>query len=141
MKFKNIAEYRKSAHKGNDSWYKLLPQSDKKRFISDCLSEFIVQTSQKEVVYSYEIMRLFYREMGVKPSADYTAKVFEHKFNVQSIKVEWTSGTFGEPDFYFKTRQAYFGFILKPEIDLYKLSEIKRKYTDPIDMPNLNCLR
>ena len=127
-----LKEYFQGAGKesGSDSWYKLLPTAKKKSFISDCLSEFVVQTSEKKVVYFNDINRLFHRETGVKPSGNYVSEVFREKFGTQSITVQCSAvhDTLGELHWYAERRSAYFGFVLKSEIDFNRLQEIKKRY-------------
>ena len=125
-----LKEYFQGAKKesGSDSWYKLLSAAKKKSFISDCLSEFVVQTSERKVVYFHQIMGLFHREIGVKPSPNYVSEVFRDKFGTQSITVQSRSAPLGELGCYVERRSGYFGFVLKSEIDLNRLHEIKKRY-------------
>ena len=113
-----LKEYFQGAKKesGSDSWYKLLWAKQKKSFILDCLSEFVVQTSEEKSVYFHQIMGLFYSKIGVKPSATYISEILEDKFGAQSVK-DCTD------------KKVYLGVVLKCEIDLDKLYKIRKKYT------------
>ena len=61
-------------------------------------------------------MGLFYSKIGVKPSATYISEILEDKFGAQSVK-DCTD------------KKVYLGVVLKCEIDLDKLYEIRKKYT------------
>lgn len=123
-----LLKYREKATKESiDGWYKLLPGERKRKFISECLLEFVIRAQEEEIIYSEEIMEFFNKEMKIKPSGLYVSEAFTHNFGTKSTTLRVIVGGFGKPDYYIR-KAGYVGFVKNPDIDLSKLYSIKKKY-------------